>query len=141
MSKYTQREWERVVGWGKVPPEYKHEESDNDESVQTPEDKSTRDKKRKQLTEFVYTKHQTETFIHLSQLFYLQETKRVYLSGEKRVGNDVANYVARTDTVRGTYVHHMCEDYLNNDFDEEKHKRNFYLILCLLNLEIQYCKK
>ena len=66
MSKYTQREWERVVGWGKVPPEYKHEEtkyklndpiwdkrwipetkyeeSDNDEEVQTPEDKSTRDK-------------------------------------------------------------------------------------------------
>ena len=32
MSKYTQREWERVVGWGKVPPEYKHEESDNDET-------------------------------------------------------------------------------------------------------------
>ena len=23
MSKYTQREWERVVGWGKVPPKYK----------------------------------------------------------------------------------------------------------------------
>ena len=39
---YTQREWERVVGWGKVPPEYKHEESDND--VQTQNDKSTRDK-------------------------------------------------------------------------------------------------
>ena len=44
MSKYTQREWERAVGWGKVPPEYKHEESDNNESVQTSEDKSTRDK-------------------------------------------------------------------------------------------------
>ena len=64
MSKYTQREWERVVGWGKVPPEYeheetqyklndpiwdkrwipqnKHEESDND--VQPQDDKSTRDK-------------------------------------------------------------------------------------------------
>ena len=59
MSKYTQREWDRTVGWGKVPKEYKlndpiwdkrwipetkHEESDNDEEVQTPEDKSTRDK-------------------------------------------------------------------------------------------------
>lgn len=22
-------------------------------------------------------------------------------------------------------VHHMCEDYLNNDFDEEKHKKKF----------------
>ena len=64
MSKYTQREWERVVGWGKVPPEYeheetqyklndpiwdkrwipqnKHEESDND--VQPQDDKSPRDK-------------------------------------------------------------------------------------------------
>ena len=24
---YTQREWERAVGWGKVPPEYEHEET------------------------------------------------------------------------------------------------------------------
>ena len=61
---YTQREWERAVGWGKVPPEYeheepqyklndpiwdkrwiqenKHEESDND--VQPYENKSTRNK-------------------------------------------------------------------------------------------------
>ena len=23
MSKYTQREWDRTVGWGKVPKEYK----------------------------------------------------------------------------------------------------------------------
>ena len=40
----------------------------------------------------------------------------------KRVGNDVANHVARTSAARGTAVHHMCEDYLNNNFDEEKHK-------------------
>ena len=67
MSKYTQREWDRTVGWGEVPKEYKLNapiwdkrwtrtyseqmqeelepiESDNDEEVQTPEDKSTRDK-------------------------------------------------------------------------------------------------
>ena len=43
----------------------------------------------------------------------------------ERVGNDVANYVARTAAVRGTHVHHMCEDYINNDFDEEKHKKKF----------------
>ena len=42
MSKYTQREWERVVGWGKVPPEYKHEESDK--NVQPQDNKSPRDK-------------------------------------------------------------------------------------------------
>ena len=49
----------------------------------------------------------------------------------KRVGNDVANYVARTSASRGTKVHHMCEDYLNNEFDEEKHKKSF-LPFCLL---------
>ena len=43
----------------------------------------------------------------------------------ERVGEDVANYVARTAAVRGTHVHHMCEDYINIDFDEEKHKKKF----------------
>lgn len=31
-NKYTQREWDRTVGWGSVPDEYKHEsekEQDN----------------------------------------------------------------------------------------------------------------
>ena len=50
----------------------------------------------------------------------------------KRVGNDVANYVARTSASRGTKVHHMCEDYLNNEFDKEKHKKDF-LPFCLFN--------
>ena len=50
----------------------------------------------------------------------------------KRVGNDVANYVARTSASRGTKVHHMCEDYLNNEFDEEKHRKDF-LPFCLFN--------
>ena len=27
---YTQREWDRTVGWGKVPDEYKTEEIDNE---------------------------------------------------------------------------------------------------------------
>ena len=43
----------------------------------------------------------------------------------KRVGNDVANYISRKAATRGTSVHQMCEDYLNNDFDEEKHKKKF----------------
>ena len=43
----------------------------------------------------------------------------------KRVGDDVANYVARKAANRGTAVHHMCEDYLNNNFDEEKYKKKF----------------
>ena len=50
----------------------------------------------------------------------------------KRVGNDVANYVARTAASRGTKVHHMCEDFLNNEFDEDKHKKDF-LPYCLFN--------
>ena len=32
----------------------------------------------------------------------------------KRVGNEVANYVSGKAASRGTKVHHMCEDYLNN---------------------------
>ena len=43
----------------------------------------------------------------------------------KSVGDDVANYIARTAAHRGTKVHHMCEDFLNNNFDDEVHKKNF----------------
>jgi len=51
--------------------------------------------------------------------------KKGLFEWRKRVGEDVANYVARKAATRGTHVHHMCEDYLNNDFDEEKHKKKF----------------
>ena len=55
----------------------------------------------------------------------------------KKVGNDVANYVARTAATRGTKVHHMCEDYLNNQHLDlpdkwEEHKKDF-LPWCLFN--------
>ena len=48
----------------------------------------------------------------------------------KNVGDDVANYIARTAAHRGTKVHHMCEDFLNNmesDYPEKwaEHKKNF----------------
>ncbi len=48
----------------------------------------------------------------------------------KRVGNEVANHVARTAAARGTKVHHMCEDYLNNvhlEFPKKfaEHTKNF----------------
>ena len=48
----------------------------------------------------------------------------------KRVGNDVANHIARTASARGTKVHHMCEDYLNNlhiEFPKKfaEHTKNF----------------
>ena len=32
----------------------------------------------------------------------------------ERVGNDVAKHIMRTAAGRGTAVHHMCEDFLNN---------------------------
>ena len=55
----------------------------------------------------------------------------------KRVGSEVANYVARTAAARGTKVHHMCEDYLNNvhvDWIQKwkEHERQF-LAHCLFN--------
>jgi len=49
----------------------------------------------------------------------------------KRVGNEVANYVSGKAASRGTKVHHMCEDYLNNmaiKFPSKwaKHKKDFF---------------
>ncbi len=38
---YTQQEWDRTVGWGKVPDEYKTEEIDN-EKVNENEDTDNR---------------------------------------------------------------------------------------------------
>ena len=40
--------------------------------------------------------------------------KKGLMKWRKRVGEDVANYISRTAAMRGTRVHHMCEDYLNN---------------------------
>ena len=56
----------------------------------------------------------------------LNKKKMVGISEwRKKVGEDVANYIARTAANRGTKVHHMREDFLNNNFDEETHKKNF----------------
>ena len=53
--------------------------------------------------------------------------KKGLFEWRKRVGEEVANYVARTAAARGTKVHHMCEDFLNN---KEYDKSNF-LATCL----------
>ena len=63
--------------------------------------------------------------------------KEGLMEWRKRVGEKVANYVAGKAAARGTKVHHMCEDYLNNRHlnwpnEFEKHKRDF-LPWCLFN--------
>ena len=56
--------------------------------------------------------------------------KKGLMEWRKRVGDEVANYISGKAAARGTKVHHMCEDYLNNmetDFPDkwEKHKNDF----------------
>ena len=63
--------------------------------------------------------------------------KEGLIEWRKLVGNNVANYVARTAATRGTKVHHMCEDYLNNQHIEwpdkwKRHKKDF-LPWCLFD--------
>ena len=54
-----------------------------------------------------------------------------------RVGHEVANYISGKAAKRGTAVHHMCEEYLNNvsfiepDWWLEKQKN--FLPFCLFN--------
>lgn len=38
--KYTQREWDREVGWGEVPPEYAYDTDSSQDPVQEHEDAS-----------------------------------------------------------------------------------------------------
>ena len=63
--------------------------------------------------------------------------KEGLMEWRNRVGEKVANYVAGKAAARGTKVHHMCEDYLNNRHlnwpnEFEKHKKDF-LPWCLFN--------
>ena len=47
----------------------------------------------------------------------------------KRVGEKTANYIAGKAAARGTKVHHMCEDYLNNE--NINHHQKDFLPWCL----------
>ncbi len=55
--------------------------------------------------------------------------KKGLFEWRKKVGEEVANYVARTAANRGTKVHHMCEDFLNN---KEVNTEPFFAA-CLFN--------
>ena len=62
----------------------------------------------------------------------------------QRVGEDVANYVARTAATRGTQVHHFCEKYLNNleDTDDwNEYKKGRFLSHCLFSQLKPYLNK
>ena len=64
-------------------------------------------------------------------------SKQGLMEWRKRVGDEVANHISRTAAARGTKVHHMCEDYLNNmhyNFPNKwkEHRKNF-LPYCLFS--------
>jgi len=64
-----------------------------------------------------------------------QRDKKGLMEWRKRVGEEVANHIGRKAANRGTAVHNMVEDYLNNVNEEtltEKHKKNF-LAWCMFN--------
>ena len=44
------------------------------------------------------------------------------MAWRKRVGEKTANYIAGKAAARGTKVHHMCEDFLNNESIEHHQK-------------------
>ena len=83
----------------------------------------TIDKKR------FYITPEGEAYPSITTVLSIRKKEGLY-EWRKRVGDQVANYVAGKAAARGTAVHHMCEDYLNNqqlDFPSkfEKHKEKF----------------
>lgn len=48
---YTQREWERTVGWGKVPDKYRRVPTDNTDGKNTERIDSNREKDERTLEE------------------------------------------------------------------------------------------
>ena len=64
-----------------------------------------------------------------------QRDKKGLMEWRKRVGEEVANHIGRKAASRGTAVHNIVEDYLNNVEQQElteKHKKNF-LPWCMFN--------
>ena len=60
-----------------------------------------------------------------------KEKQKGLAKWRERVGNDVANHIMRTAAGRGTAVHHMCEDFLNNK--EVIKEEQSFLPLCLFS--------
>ena len=55
------------------------------------------------------------------------QSKQGIIEWKKRVGEEVANHISRQAANRGTHVHNMVEDHLNNlDVDQiEKYEKQF----------------
>lgn len=57
----------------------------------------------------------TGTYPSITTVLGVRKEKKAGLQAwRERVGHDVANHIMRTAASRGTAVHHMCEDFLNN---------------------------
>ena len=60
--------------------------------------------------------------------------KEGLIEWRKRVGDDVANYISRNAIRRGIKIHEMCEDYLNNMYEDalfETYEKEHFLYWCL----------
>jgi len=74
----------------------------------------------------------TGTYPSITTVLGVRKEKKAGLQAwRNRVGNDVANHIMRTAASRGTAVHHMCEDFLNNK-DVVKEEQSF-LPWCLFS--------
>ena len=74
----------------------------------------------------------TGTYPSITTVLGVRKEKKAGLQAwRNRVGNDVANHIMRTAASRGTAVHHMCEDFLNNT-DVVKEEQSF-LPWCLFS--------
>ena len=60
--------------------------------------------------------------------------KEGLIEWRKRVGDDVANYISGNAVRRGIKIHEMCEDYLNNMYEDalfETYEKEHFLYWCL----------
>jgi ATP-dependent exoDNAse (exonuclease V) beta subunit len=59
------------------------------------------------------------------------QKKHIFQAWRNRVGEEVANEISKKATTRGTKIHKMCEDYLNNEKLEYMPDANWEMFLTL----------
>ena len=64
-------------------------------------------------------------FIPLLLLFYKDARWKVLWNGEKELVMMLQTMLQELPLIEVLRFHHMCEDFLNNNFDDEVHKKNF----------------